>query len=167
MPQFDSHFFTPLLFWSFVSFGVLCFVLYRFGLPSLMEVLETREKKIRESLDHAEKVQKEAKTLMAEYETKIKAARQEAETIVEKARARSQQILEETEKKSRQEAERALAATREEMEREKIKLIKEIRQYTGDLVALATEKILQTTLRDEDHKKMIEEAVETASRGLK
>ncbi|HXN06106.1 MAG TPA: F0F1 ATP synthase subunit B [Nitrospiria bacterium] len=167
MPQFDTQFFTPLLFWSFVSFGILFFFLYKFGLPPLMNELETREKKIRESLDHAEKVQKEAKALMAEYETRIKAARQEAETIIEKARARSQQILEEGDKKSRQESEKALASTREEMEREKIKLMKEIRQYTGDLVVLATEKILQKALRDEDHKKMIEEAVESASRGLK
>ena len=167
MPQFDVRFFQPLLFWSFVSFGILFFVLYKYGFPAILEMLETREKKIKDSLDHAEKLQKEAKALMADYETRIKASRQEAEAILEKARARSQQILEESEKRSRQEAERALASTREEMEREKIKLLKEIRVVTVDLVLLAAEKVLQRSLREEDHKRLIEESVEAAARGLK
>ncbi|MBI1822178.1 MAG: F0F1 ATP synthase subunit B [Nitrospirae bacterium] len=167
MPQFDTQFLTPLLFWSIVSFGLLLFILYKYAFPPLLEVLDAREKKIKESLEHAERLQQEARALMSEYETRIKNARQETEAILEKAKARSQQILEESEKKTRQESERMIASTRQEIEREKIKLMKEVRQFTGDLVVSATEKLLQRTLNKTDHQRLIEESIELAAQSYK
>ncbi|MBI3352468.1 MAG: F0F1 ATP synthase subunit B [Nitrospirae bacterium] len=167
MPQFDTQFLTPLLFWSIVSFGLLLFILYKYAFPPLLEVLDAREKKIKESLEHAERLQQEARALMSEYETRIKNARQETEAILEKAKARSQQILEESEKKNRQESERMIASTRQEIEREKIKLMKEVRQFTGDLVVSATEKLLQRTLNKTDHQRLIEESIELAAQSYK
>ena len=167
MPQFDTQFLTPLLFWSIVSFGLLLFILYKYAFPPLLEVLDAREKKIKESLEHAERLQQEAKALMSEYETRIKNARKETEAILEKARARSQQILEESAKSARQESERMLASARQEIEREKIKLMKEVRQFTGDLVVSATEKLLQRTLNKADHQRLIEESIELAAQSYK
>ena len=167
MPQFDTHFLTPLLFWSIVSFGILLLILYKYAFPPLLGILDAREKKIKESLDHADRLQQEAKALMSDYETRIKNAKQEAEAILEKARIRSQQILEESEKRSRQESERMLASTRQEMEREKIKLLKEVRQFTGDLVLSATEKLLQRTLNKSDHQRLIEESIDLLAQNYK
>ncbi len=167
MPQFETQFLTPLLFWSIVSFGLLLFILYKYAFPPLLEVLDAREKKIKESLEHAERLQQEARVLMSEYETRIKNARQETEAILEKARARSQQILEESAKSSRQESERMIASARQEIEREKIKLMKEVRQFTGDLVVSATEKLLQRTLNKADHQRLIEESIELVAQSYK
>ncbi|MHB8481891.1 MAG: F0F1 ATP synthase subunit B [Nitrospiria bacterium] len=167
MPQFDTHFFTPLLFWSIVSFGILFFFLYRYGVPVIMGQLEAREKKIKDSLENAERIQKEAQALMAEYENRIKNARQEAEAVLERARVRSQQMIEESEKRSRQESERMLASTRQEMEREKIKLMKDVRQSTGDLAVSVAEKLLQRTLNKSDHQRLIEESIELVAQNYK
>ena len=54
MPQFESHFFSSLIFWEVVSFGILLFVLYKFAFPGILSALEEREKKIKDSLDQAE-----------------------------------------------------------------------------------------------------------------
>ena len=167
MPQFDTNFLTPLLFWSLVSFGVLFFFLYRYGVPVIMGQLEAREKKIKDSLENAERIQTEARTLMAEYENRIRNARQEAEAILEKARIRSQQIMDESEKRSRQESERVLSSTRQEIEREKMKLMKDVRQFTGDLVVSVTEKLLQRTLNKTDHQRLIEESIELVAQNYK
>lgn len=40
MPQFESHFFTSLIFWEVVSFAILFWVLYKFAFPSILETLE-------------------------------------------------------------------------------------------------------------------------------
>ncbi len=132
-----------------------------------MEILDLREKKIKDSLEQAERLQREAKELMADYENRMKSSRQEAEAILDKARVRSQQIIEESEKRSRQESERMLASTRQEMEREKIKLMKEVRQATADMVISTTEKIIQKSLNKADHQRLIEEAIELAAQSYK
>lgn len=167
MPQFDPNFLTPLFFWSIISFGILLFVLYRYAFPPILEILDLREKKIKESLEQADRLQREAKAVMADYENKMKSSRQEAEAILDKARVRSQQIIEESEKRSRQESERMLASTRQEMEREKIKLMKEVRQSTADLIISTTEKIIQKSLNKADHQRLIEEAIELAAQNYK
>jgi F-type H+-transporting ATPase subunit b len=167
MPQFDPRFLTPLFFRSSVSFGILLFVLYKYAFPPIMEILDLREKKIKDSLEQAERLQREAKGVMADYENRLKSSRQEAEAILEKAKVRSQQIIEESEKRSRQESERMLAATRQEMDREKIKLMKEVRQATADLVISTTEKIIRKSLNKADHQRLIEEAIELAAQNYK
>ena len=40
MPQFESHFFSSLIFWEIVSFAILLFVLYKFAFPGILGVLE-------------------------------------------------------------------------------------------------------------------------------
>ncbi|MFI5303243.1 MAG: F0F1 ATP synthase subunit B [Nitrospiria bacterium] len=167
MPQFDAHFFSPLFFWSIVSFLILLGVLYKYAFPPIMEILDLREKKIKDSLEQAERLQNEAKALMTDYENRIKKSKQEAEAILEKARVRSQQLLEESEKRSREESERILASTRQEMDRERIKLMKEVRQATADLVISTTEKIIQKSLNKADHQRLIEEAIELAEHSFK
>jgi len=47
MPQFESHFFSSLIFWEVISFAILFAVLYKFAFPPILEMLETREHKIR------------------------------------------------------------------------------------------------------------------------
>lgn len=167
MPQFDANFFTPLFFWSVVSFCFLLVILYKYAFPPIMEVLDLREKKIKDSLEQAERLQNDAKVLMADYENRIKKSKQEAESILEKARLRSQQMIEESEKRSREEAERMLASTRQEMDREKIRLMKEVRQATAELVISTTEKIIQKSLNRADHQRLIEESIELAAQNYK
>ena len=55
MPQFESDFFSSLIFWEVLSFGILFFILYKFAFPGILGVLEEREKKIKDSLDQADR----------------------------------------------------------------------------------------------------------------
>ena len=43
MPQFESHFFSSLIFWEIVSFGILFFLLYKYAFPGILGILEERE----------------------------------------------------------------------------------------------------------------------------
>ena len=71
MPQFESHFFSSLIFWEILSFGILFFVLYKYAFPSFLGMLEEREKKIKDSLDQAERHRSEAERKLKEYEAKL------------------------------------------------------------------------------------------------
>ena len=163
MPQFDSQFFSSLIFWELVSFGILLWVLSKFALPPILEALELRERKIRESIDQAEQNRTTAEQRLQEYEAKLRGAAQEAEAILAAARNKAQHLLEENEQRLRKESERIKAETSQEIERERRKALQDIRREAADLALLVAEKVLVRSLSDDDNRRLAKEALQSVS----
>ena len=163
MPQFDTHFFSSLIFWEVVSFGILLWVLYKFALPPILEILETRERKIRESIDQAEQNRAAAEQRLKEYEVKLQGAAREAEGIMAEARQKAQRLLEENEQRLRAESERIKTETSQEIDRERRKAVQQVREQTADLAILVAEKVLVRSLSDEDHHRLAKEALQAVA----
>ena len=159
MPQFESHFFSSLIFWEVVSFAILFAVLYKFAFPPILEMLETREQKIRESLEQAERHRAEAERKMQEYEAKLAAASREAEAVLAQAKERAQRLLDENEQRLAAEAERVKSEASREIEHERRKAIQAIRAQATDLALLVAEKVVERSLNDADHRRMADEAL--------
>ena len=159
MPQFDSHFFSSLIFWEIVSFGILLWVLYKFAIPPIMEALDTRERKIRETIEQAERNQSAAEQRLQDYEAKLRGAAKEAEAIVAEAKTKAQRLLEENEQRLRVESDRIRTETTQEIERERRKAIQDIRGEAADLALLVAEKVLTRSLSDDDHRRLAKEAL--------
>lgn len=164
MPQFESHFFSSLIFWEVVSFAILLFVLYKFAFPGILSILEEREKKIKDSLDQAERHRSEAERRLKEYEAKLNAAGTEAEAILAAAKERAQRLLEENEQRLTLEAERIKGDATREIEHERRKAIQDIRNQTTELALMVAEKVVQRSLTDTDHRKFADEALEALSK---
>ncbi|HXH86635.1 MAG TPA: F0F1 ATP synthase subunit B [Nitrospira sp.] len=164
MPQFESHFFSSLIFWEVVSFAVLFFVLYKFAFPGILSVLEEREKKIRDSLDQAERHRLEADRKLKEYEAKLAGASKEAEGILAAAKERAQRLMEENEQRLKTEAERVKGDATREIDHERRKAIQEIRTQTTDLAMMVAEKVVQRSLNDADHRRLADEALEALAK---
>jgi F-type H+-transporting ATPase subunit b len=165
MPQFESHFFSSLIFWEVVSFGILLFVLYKFAFPGILSALEEREKKIKDSLDQAERHRSEAEHKLRDYEAKLAAASREAEGIMSAAKERAQRLMEENEQRLTAEAERIKGDATREIDHERRKAIQEIRTQTTDLALMVAEKVVQRSLTDADHRRLADEALDALSRG--
>jgi F-type H+-transporting ATPase subunit b len=159
MPQFESHFFSSLIFWEVVSFAILFFVLYKFAFPGILSVLEEREKKIKDSLDQAEGHRVEAERRLKEYEAKLNAVSKEAEGILTAAKERAQRVLEENEQRLTAEADRIKGDATREIDQERRKAIQEIRTQTTDLALMVAEKVVQRSLTDADHRKLADDAL--------
>lgn len=164
MPQFESHFFSSLIFWEIVSFAILFFILYKFAFPGILAVLEEREKKIRDSLDQAERHRSEAERKLKDYEAKLSAASKEAEGILAAAKERAQRLLEENEQRLTQEAERIKGDATREIEHERRKAIQEIRTQTTDIALMVAEKVVQRSLNDADHRRLADEALDALAK---
>ena len=130
MPQFESNFFSSLIFWEVVSFAILLFILYKFAFPGILSVLEEREKKIKNSLDEAEAHRLEAERRLREYEARLAGASREAEGILAAAKERTQRLMEENEQRLTAEAERIKGDATREIDHERRKAIQEIRTQT-------------------------------------
>ncbi|HEU4501385.1 MAG TPA: F0F1 ATP synthase subunit B [Nitrospira sp.] len=164
MPQFESHFFSSLIFWEVVSFAILLFVLYKFAFPGILSVLEEREKKIKNSLDEAEAHRLEAERRLKEYEARLAGASKEAEGILAAAKERTQRLMEENEQRLTAEAERIKGEATREIDHERRKAIQEIRTQTTDLALMVAEKVVERSLTDADHRRLADEALDALSR---
>lgn len=164
MPQFESHFFSSLIFWEIVSFGILLFLLYKFAFPGILAVLEEREKKIKDSLDQAERHRWEAERKLKDYEAKLNAASKEAEGILAAAKERAQRLLEENEQRLTAEAERIKGDATREIDHERRRAIQEIRTQTTDMALMVAEKVVQRSLNDADHRRLADEALDVLAK---
>ena len=163
MPQFDTHFLSPLTFWSVVSFGILLFLLYRYAFPVIFRLLDEREKKIRQSIEDADRARKEAQDLFAGYQNKLAAAQEEAESILERARVEARHLLEEGQKRMEHEAQQRIEEAKVEIQREQEQALVEIRGAAVDLTITATEKILERKLTESDHHRFVEDVLKEIS----
>ena len=159
MPQFDTHFFSSLIFWELISFGILLWVLYKFALPPILETLETRERKIRESLDQAEQSRVTAEQKLKEYEARLQAAAKEAEALMSDAKQKAQRLLDENELRLRADSQRIKEEESQDIERERRKAVEDIKAQTADLAILVAEKVIGRSLSDDDHRRFAQEAL--------
>ncbi|MDO9119781.1 MAG: F0F1 ATP synthase subunit B [Nitrospira sp.] len=164
MPQFESSFFSSLIFWEILSFGILFFVLYKFAFPGILSVLEEREKKIKDSLDQAERHRAESERALKTYEAKLSAAAKEAEAILAAAQERAQRLLDENEQRMSTEAERIKGEATREIDHERRKAVQDIRNQTTELALMVAEKVVQRSLTDADHRKFADEALSALSK---
>jgi F-type H+-transporting ATPase subunit b len=164
MPQFESHFFSSLIFWEVLSFAILFFVLYKYAFPGILGMLEEREKKIKDSLDQADRHRSEAERKLKEYEAKLSMAAKEADGILAAAKERAQRLMEESEQRMTVEAERIKGEATREIDHERRKAIQDIRAQTTDLALMVAEKVVLRSLNEADHRKFADEALEALSK---
>ncbi|MSR24672.1 MAG: ATP synthase F0 subunit B [Nitrospiraceae bacterium] len=167
MPQFDTHFFSSLIFWEFLSFGILFWVLWKFAFPPILQTLDERERKIKESLEQADRHRAEAEQKMQEYEAKLKTASKEAETLLAAAKERAQRIMEENEQRLRTETQRSKEDATREIDQERRRAIQDIRNQTTEMALLVAEKVVGRSLNDADHKRMADEALASIAESRK
>jgi F-type H+-transporting ATPase subunit b len=167
MPQFDTQFFSSLIFWEFLSFGILFWVLWKFAFPPILQTLDERERKIKESLEQADRHRAEAEQKMQEYEAKLKTASKEAETLLAAAKERAQRIMEENEQRLRTETQRSKEDATREIDQERRRAIQDIRNQTTEMALLVAEKVVGRSLNDADHKRMADEALSAVAESRK
>jgi F-type H+-transporting ATPase subunit b len=149
-----------LMIWTIIAFTLAFLILRRYAFPRIQEALEKRRVAIEESIDHAEKMRHEADQLLEEYRARLREAREQADDIVTRARRASEALQDETRAETRKQREEMLEGARRDIEQETRRALDEIRKEVADLTVIATEKVTRKSLDDEDHRRLIEEALE-------
>ena len=78
-----------LAIWTWIAFGILFFILWKFAFPVLIGNIKEREKLIAKSVDDADEIEKRLKEINIEYAEIIKKARTEADGILLETRKES------------------------------------------------------------------------------
>src|ERR687886_960162 len=149
-----------LMVWTLLVFGISVYVLNRLAFPRIAEALDKRRKAIEESIDSAERTKREADELLEEYRARLKEAREQADEIVVRARKAAESLQDESKQAAVKQREELLQQTRRDIDAETRRALDEIRKEVANLTVVATEKVTRKTLDDDDHRRLIEEALE-------
>ena len=148
-----------LMIWTLIAFGFTLWFLRRYVFPRIQSELDKRQRAIEETIDTAERTKREADQLLAEYRERLQEARQQAEDIVARARRAADTHQQETTQAATQKQQEMLEQARRDIEVETRLALERIRKEVADLTVLATEKVTRKSLGDEDHKRLVEEAL--------
>lgn len=134
--------------WMLVSFGILAFILMKWGWPMILKSLKNREEAITASLNEAAKAREEMKSLVAHNEELLREAKIERDEMLRNARLTSEQIIEEARTRAAVEADRIVEAARENINYEKLKAMHELKNQIANLSIEISEKLLRAELSD-------------------
>src|SRR5919108_2123606 len=148
-----------LMIWTLLVFGITMYVLSKAAFPRIQEALDKRANAIRDSIDEAEKTREEANQILQEYRARLKEAREQADDIIARARKTAETTTAEAADAGREKREELLAAARRDIEAETRRSLERIRKEVADLTVLTTEKVTRKSLTDDDHRKLVEEAL--------
>lgn len=144
--------FTPdagLLFWMLLSFGIVFFVLAKWGFPVITRMVDDRKRFIDQSLEAAREANAKLEGIKAESETLLAQAREEQIAILKDAADTRDRIIDEAREKARAEGLRLLDEARLQIQHEKENAIRDIRRQTAGLAVEVAEKIMRTRLTTE------------------
>jgi F-type H+-transporting ATPase subunit b len=137
-----------LLFWMLVSFGIVFFVLAKFGFPIIVKMVEERKAFIDQSLEAAKQANERLKGIQEEGERILSETRDERSSILKEAKEIRAKIVNEAKEQAQVEAGKIMEEARRNIEKEKVLAIQDIRNQVATLAIDIAEKILRKNLEN-------------------
>jgi F-type H+-transporting ATPase subunit b len=142
-----------------INFVILLFILQRLLYKPFLAKMQERTSTIQTALDEAKAARAEAARQQEENEARLRAAYAEAAAVRDQA-------LKEAGEESRKHIEAAQGQARKMVEDTKAQLDaevrrarEELRREVSDLSIAVAEKLVRRTLREEDHRRIVAEAI--------
>ncbi len=142
-----------------VSFIILFLILKKVLFGPINKILQTRAKKIQESLDMAESVKLEATESAEKLEAEINKARQEGQKLIGDARDAAEKYKQQEILRTTSESEEMIKKANKSIEKERDLAIQSVRKEFSSLVISAASKVVEKTIDQKDHKEILDKAI--------
>ncbi len=142
-----------------INFIILLVILQRLLYRPLVAKMEERTAAIRKSLDEAQAARAEAARQREENEARLRAAHAEAAAIREQALKEAAEEQRRLVEAARAEAQRLVESARAQTEADIRRAREELRREVADLATAVAEKLVRRSLREEDHRRIVADAV--------
>ena len=138
-----------LLFWMLVVFGIVFFILSRYGFPAIIDMVNERKKFIDESVQSAKEANEKLAAINAESQAILKSAHDVQARLLREAATMRDELIKEARERAEKEGEKMLAETRRVIEMEKEDAVRDIRRQVAILSVEIAQKILRRELSDD------------------
>lgn len=148
-----------ILIAQLINFGILLFLLFKFGYKPMFKLLEDRRKKIEDGLENAAKAEVKLQEISDEEKKVMIEAKKEAARFMEEAKAASEESRKRTIEKTREEIGQLINKEKENMRQEKAEVLKSINREVADLVMATVEKVLAEKMTGPKDEELIKKAI--------
>ena len=131
-------------------FGIVFFVLAKWGFPMITGSVEKRAARIGDSIKAAKEAEEKLRNLAEEQSRMIEETRQEQSRILKEAAASRDNFVEQAKVQAREEASRILDQARTQIAAEKESALRDVRKEVALLSVSVAEKVLKKSLSDAD-----------------
>ena len=137
---------TGLLFWMLLSFGIVFFVLAKFGFPAITNMVDKRNAYIEKSLENAKEANEKLAAVKAEGEVILAEARAARQLMLEEISDLRKKMEEEAKQAAQREADKVMEATRFAIQKEKDDAMRDLKNRVASLSVDIAEKIVRKNL---------------------
>lgn len=138
-----------LLFWMVVIFGIVFFLLAKFGFPIITDMVDERSAKIAKSLKDADEIEARMAAWKVEQAQMLEQARREQSAILKEATETKAKIVSDAKAQAKAEADKMLADAKLQIAAEKESALRDVRKEIALLSVQVAEKVLRHELSDE------------------
>jgi F-type H+-transporting ATPase subunit b len=142
-----------------VAFILFIALFWKFALGPITRMLDTRQDRIRESIEAAQRVERELAETQVRNEEVLAEARREAQTLIARAREVSEQNIARSRDQAQVQADEMIEKARQAIVAETVQARNELRQEIADLAIAAATKIVRVNIDREAQTRLIEEAL--------
>ena len=158
-----------LLFWMIIVFGVVFFILAKYGFPVIIKMVEDRKAYIDNSLKAAREANEQLANVKAEGEKILAQAHEEQARILAEAAATRDRIIKDAQNLAISEGDRLMIEIKKQIETEKESAIRDIRRQVAVLSVGIAEKIMRNKLADAKEQeelidRMLDEMIESSKK---
>ena len=139
-----------LLFWMVVIFGIVFFILAKFGFPVITKAVQDRSDHIADSLKAADEAQAKLAGLAEEQAKMIEETRLEQSRILKEASETRERIIAQAQEEAAAEAAKLLEHAKVEIAAERESAIRDIRRQVAMISVEVAEKIVRKDLEEGD-----------------
>jgi F-type H+-transporting ATPase subunit b len=148
-----------LMIWTLVCFAITFFVLKRFAFGPVQRIIDERRQRIRQAIEEADNARAEARRLLEEHRALMQEAKQDAEEILVEARRVADSQRERMREELEADRQRRIEDTTKQIQAETRRALEQIRSEVAELALEATSRVTGKVLTDEDHRRLIEDAI--------
>ena len=142
-----------------VNFVLLLVLLRKFLYTPFVAKMEERTAAIKKSLEEAQAARAQAAKQQEENAERLRATHAEAEAIRTRAVKEAAEEQQKLVAAARAESQRMVDSAKAQLEAETRRAREELRREVSDLAVAVAEKLVRKSLRDEDHRRIVDEAV--------
>ena len=143
------------------NFVLVLIILRAFAYKPVLNMLETRKKRIQESLEYAEKVKADAAAQQKEYERQIEEARREAQQAKQNAEQVGEQERARIIAGAQEEARQIKEQARTQLDYERKQMLAELREQVVNLSLLAAQRVIGQSLDERRSRQIVDEFLTT------
>ena len=148
-----------LSIWTLIIFGLLLVLLTKLAWKPILNSLKMRENAIADSLSKAEQARSDAEKLIAETERQRKLNEEQLHKQLREGKEYAERMRSELAQKAQEDAKKMLDQAKAQIERDTHIAIAQLRDAAADLAVAAAGKLMDESMTDDKHKKIVEKFI--------